>query len=255
MGGFPETVTVSAILAVVAVHTPRDGNLSFSNRHAHALVFYTRGQCEYTFPYKRFVARDGEIIFLPQGGNYSIAPDGESDCLVINFRSEALNGYRAFSVEPSEPVNARAVFEKCFNVWLQRETGYAAKCMSYLYGVLSSLQRDLLSPGGALAHGLNKAVAYIHRHYTECDLNLEALVKVTGVSERTFRNQFRKRFGMSPIKYIIQLRMILASELVSSQFFTVSEVAEKCGFSDVYYFSRLFKEYYGAPPSRYGRQP
>ena len=62
---------------------------------------------------------------------------------------------------------------------------------------------------------------------------------------------FKEKFDLSPKKYIIQLKINYARNLLESGVYSVSEAAEELHFSDVYFFSRQFKEYTGRTPSEY----
>ena len=56
---------------------------------------------------------------------------------------------------------------------------------------------------------------------------------------------------MPPKKYIIKKKIDYACELLLLGRYSVTEVAEMSNFSDVYYFSRQFKEYIGVSPTDY----
>ena len=56
---------------------------------------------------------------------------------------------------------------------------------------------------------------------------------------------------MSPIQYVIDLRIDFASHLLQSRLYTISEVATKSGFTDPKYFSRVFKARFGLTPKEY----
>lgn len=68
------------------------------------------------------------------------------------------------------------------------------------------------------------------------------------------RKLFQKEMGMTPLKYMVDLRMKKAKSMLSAAWtreYSVAEVAESCGFSDALYFSRVFKKYYGCSPSEF----
>ena len=62
---------------------------------------------------------------------------------------------------------------------------------------------------------------------------------------------FKKEFGISPKKYVINARIKLAESLIESGYYSLFEVAEKCGFTDHKYFSTEFRKTVGVPPSKY----
>ena len=72
-----------------------------------------------------------------------------------------------------------------------------------------------------------------------------------GMSDTYFRRLFVEEFGMTPVKYITNLRMEHITELLRSNYYTVEEVAEACGFNNVNYFSLFVKKETGLPPTAY----
>ena len=70
-----------------------------------------------------------------------------------------------------------------------------------------------------------------------------------GVSQ--FHVVFRALTGMTPTQYITKLRMSLAARLLRDATLSVGEVAEACGYGDMFYFSRVFRREMGVSPSAY----
>ena len=70
-----------------------------------------------------------------------------------------------------------------------------------------------------------------------------------GVSESYFKRLFKEQFGVPPKKYVVQLRINHACELLRTERYSVTQIATICGFSDIYFFSRQFKEYMGVSPT------
>ena len=86
-------------------------------------------------------------------------------------------------------------------------------------------------------------------------VSVAALAELTFVSESYFRRLFRQVYGLSPCRYIRTMRIEMATALLESGECTVSEAAERVGFSDEKYFSREFRHLKGVSPSAYLRRP
>ena len=56
------------------------------------------------------------------------------------------------------------------------------------------------------------------------------------------------------MQYRDSIRLYYAKEYLNSGYYTVSEIAEKCGFDDVSYFVRFFKKRTGTPPGAYKKR-
>jgi AraC-like DNA-binding protein len=68
-----------------------------------------------------------------------------------------------------------------------------------------------------------------------------------------FRKIFKSIYGVSPIKYINNLKIEHARELIESQMYSISEAAFHSGYSDSSSFSRDFKKHFDMTPGEYMR--
>lgn len=91
---------------------------------------------------------------------------------------------------------------------------------------------------------------YIYQHYDE-DLGLEMLAEKVYLSSGYLSFIFKKETGMNLNRFIRVCRMEKARELLCGTGMKVAQVSEKVGFSNVSYFCRSFREYYGTSPESY----
>jgi len=98
----------------------------------------------------------------------------------------------------------------------------------------------------------DKARELINRQYDDPDLSLNRLAGQLHVSPFYLSKVFKKELNLSFSEYLGEYRMKMAKRMLDeSPQVPVSQVAEKCGFNDPYYFSKCFKKQYGITPSRY----
>lgn len=81
--------------------------------------------------------------------------------------------------------------------------------------------------------------------------DLERMLAQVHMSRSKFTIFYRKIFNISPIDDVINMRLTLAKQYLETTEFSVTHIAEVCGFSDVYYFCRLFKAKNGISPGKY----
>lgn len=99
--------------------------------------------------------------------------------------------------------------------------------------------------------------ADIERGISDCTYSLEDSLKRLPLNYDYVRKLFKKETGATPHEYLLHERMKLAQGLIlggmSNRYseYTVSQIAEACGYSDPLYFSRVFKKYFGVAPSEY----
>jgi len=79
-------------------------------------------------------------------------------------------------------------------------------------------------------------------------LELSAIAKEAGMSERSFRNTVYRICGMSPKEYITKIKMETAMNLLQTTYMSISEISEQLHYDNPLYFSCVFKKYYGYSP-------
>ncbi len=66
-----------------------------------------------------------------------------------------------------------------------------------------------------------------------------------------FIRNFKHYTGMTPMQYIISVRMTHAQQLLSTTDYTITEISAVVGYDNPLYFSRLFKKQIGLSPTDY----
>ena len=97
---------------------------------------------------------------------------------------------------------------------------------------------------------VNKVLEYIYLHYSE-ELSNKRLGEVVGVSPNYLSKLFQKHTGVTLHSYLIKYRLSKARDFLVSAECNISEVAMKCGFSNISSFSKSFKALWGTSPSDY----
>ncbi len=97
---------------------------------------------------------------------------------------------------------------------------------------------------------IQRALQYIQDKSAEA-ITLARLGEEAGFSKYHFARQFKRHVGMSPMKYVINVRVQKAAELLRTQDLTVSEVARQVGFHDLSNFTRHFKRFAQYTPSAF----
>jgi len=98
---------------------------------------------------------------------------------------------------------------------------------------------------------LEKAKDFISRNYSDNELGIQKLADHLHISTCYLSLIFKKEAGETFLKYLIRIRLGAAQELLLSPDMKIAEVAEKCGYPDVNYFSYFFKKNLGQSPREY----
>lgn len=86
------------------------------------------------------------------------------------------------------------------------------------------------------------------------NLNIDVIAAQFGIGRTNFYRKVRELMEMSPNDYLRKCRMERAAELLRSTEQPVADICAQVGMPDAQYFSRVFKSYFGMPPSAYREQ-
>lgn len=91
---------------------------------------------------------------------------------------------------------------------------------------------------------------YINDNYCD-DISLQSISRIFTVNPSYVSQLFKKQTGVTFTEYLTELRVNYASGLLKNSCLAVNEIAEKAGFNDYYYFTKVFKKATGRTPTRY----
>jgi len=88
------------------------------------------------------------------------------------------------------------------------------------------------------------------------DFDISDKIQKTGYCSSYFRKLFKNLTGQSPINYFNRMRIEYAKRQIQQYYGvrSMKEIGLSSGFSDPYYFSRVFRKYTGVNPMKYGKE-
>jgi AraC family transcriptional regulator len=115
------------------------------------------------------------------------------------------------------------------------------------------LQRGNASPAASPLprHLLQRVLERMHD--LVADLDLQTLAAESGYSRSHFLRTFEAATGLTPHRYLLQLRLERAQELIRKGSTSLIDIAALCGFSSHAHMSRVFRQLLGVTPSQYRR--
>jgi transcriptional regulator GlxA family with amidase domain len=94
---------------------------------------------------------------------------------------------------------------------------------------------------------------WIAQHYDE-PAPVAAMVRLSGLPERSFKRRFQQATAMSPLEYVHTLRLEEAKHLLESGEQSIEAIANEVGYEDAGFFSRLFRRKVNLTPAQYRRR-
>lgn len=224
------------------------------DRPAYGVVYYTHGVERYLFSTgEELVVHAGEVLFLPRGASYTVEEISPAFCYAINFDVSEQGAYAPFVFLVKNGTELVTAFSAAERAWRHKSAGYTAACKAQLYHIFAHLQAEHQAAylGKEKRALIAPAVERIHADYTGDGVSIAALAALCGITPEYFRAIFRGIYHTSPLKYINDLRLARAAELIASGEYTVTDAARLSGFCDPAHFSRAFKKHFGVPPVAY----
>ena len=229
---------------------------SFGTRvNSNELIFHISGDVTVFFDDLIMETHSGTVRFLPRGevSRYEVDRHMPGDCIDIFFQTDRPVAYEAFVIDSSQNERIERLFKKAFITWVAKEEGYYHECIALLYNIFAELEKSRYVPEDHYLK-IKPAVDMIHNNFLQEIPSIEKLSELCGISESYLKKIFREKYGVPPKKYIIQLKINHACDLLRLERYNVSQIAELCNYSDVYFFSRQFKEYMGITPTQFLKQ-
>lgn len=126
-------------------------------------------------------------------------------------------------------------------------SSFAYRLIMLLSHEVSSRHRDSVT---AAALNIGKRFA---RDNFAIDIGVEDMAQAADLSRSHFSRRFRESEGVSPREYLEHIRIKHSMSLLAQHEIRVKEVADRCGFRDENYFTRVFKRVSGMTPTQYRR--
>lgn len=194
-----------------------------------------------------------DILLVPSDPAYRQRTEGE-EIYAVHFVCDSPLKKQLKKLTPQNTEFFDFHFSELFYAWTQKKPGYQYRCRALLYQIAEAMEQEAASAGRNSMDRIAAAVEYIHNHYTENTVSVEALARMCSMSDTYFRKLFVERFSVTPLKYIHKLKLNYALELLRLDYDTVEEISEKCGFLSVNHFSLFVKNATGKSPSAFRKE-
>lgn len=241
------------------------GEIFASHWHEHLEMHYIlRGSAVFHIDQERYEAKAGDLIIANRNelhAGYSTAVPYEALLLVFDpsdlSRELGEKHLRFQSLVREDP----AVWQMVSAIFDARDTqglGYRALCRArvtellvYLcrhYAAESVPPKDMVKRRRDLER-LQPALNYIEQNYAE-RISVAQLAQLLCLSPDRLGHLFRDGVGQAPLQYVNEIRLRKAMNLLKTEEYTVTEVAQAVGFFDYNHFGRLFRRRYGCTPNQ-----
>lgn len=227
-------------------------HFSKNGRPKHGFIYVISGGMKYNFhsEKKSMNLAAGEVLFVPKGciynGEYT---KNNTRIKIVQFEIKhgTIPAYLTAPIIIQLP-NIAYLIESFFENIESLRTRHTFYYLHCFYNLMWQIDESFFALPQKYKR-LQPAITEI-TEYRNKNESVLYYAELCGMSEVSFRRYFKEFTGKSPIEYRNDIRLNKANIMLQSGQYTVSETAEECGFSNLSFFTRLYKKKYGHTPKK-----
>ena len=243
-----EKISVTEIASVITVFSEQGRMTQMKNRSTYGLSFCVDGRITYIQNGKEFVSDREHAILLPMGQDYTIRREKNGRFLLINFLT-------AFPISDEIcvfPIREVESYGKDFEG--MKKLSLLPRNRNKLFSVFYEIIHRICVQQPSNFSQADRIAEFLQESYADAELSNALVAARFQISEVYLRKLFLNKYGIPPHQYLLAYRLDRAKQLLAEGYLSVTEIAELCGFSGLYHFSRTFKSRVGDTPTEYMRK-
>lgn len=215
----------------------------------YEIIIYTRGtgflktdDCQIPFS-------PGTIVIIPPGSSHLSLSDRPFERIYISGNlgrmiNVSAPTYLSVNKDDDGMILAQLIYQNRY-----KNPDY----LSSLINAFSSYILQSIKINDRIDEEINAIINNISNNFSDCSIDLSGILKNSGYAEDYIRDRFKKATGKTPVQFLTEIRIHHACLLIDfyKSSIPLSEIAEKCGYTDYVYFSRRFKEITGVSPRKH----
>lgn len=256
----------------IASYFTNDRDCAHCNRE-HTLIYLHSGELEITEHNKKTILRPGDCAFMRRDNRMWLqkrVKDGKPyRSIVLKFSHSFLREFyqslnhksiprdarrdkRSLHVLPGNRPDIRSLFESIipyFDTQIKpSDEILKIKMTEGLYAILNTDPNLYASLFDFINPWKIDILEFMEKNYMN-ELSMSEMAYYTGRSLSTFKRDFKQYSDLTPQKWLIRRRLQAARELIREGGRRVSEICYEVGFKNLSHFSKLYKEFFGFPPT------
>jgi len=157
-----------------------------------------------------------------------------------------------FEITPTQQELIQSITRQLMSGQLKFEQAGSLELYSLIFSLLYHLPSNAWK-SQKLDERVLRGIRYMEQNIRETEIKNSKLAAIGGMSVNAYARLFKEHTGYSPRKYLLRMRVEKACNLLHHSEFNIEQVASACGFSDRYYFTRIFTQTMEVSPGAYKR--
>lgn len=248
------------------------------------IISVSYGTAKYVVDFKEYIVREGDILIIPPSSLHYFEQHNDEHFLGLTyiFDKKLIDGgsFDTCSTKYINPIfnndiylpihipadtphtdTLKPILDKILinhdshrdAYELQIKIGFL-EFISYFYSVNYYLVNKSYDTSNMRTTSLIKDVTtYIEEHYSD-KITLEMLAEKINISVYYLSHIFKQYTNQTPIEYLNQYRLATAANLLKTTDSSIMDISFECGYNNVSYFNRAFKNRYNLTPKEYRKR-
>lgn len=223
----------------------------------YQLIYITHGFGTFTVQGKiQEVSAGNIVLYKPHEPQiYSYSCKDKTSAYWIHFTGNLVSDYlSSFDIRSGyigDCMEIKALFQEMIRELQLKKTGYIDIVDADFKKLLALIHRNMaVDSTDRIDLKLEQVLIQLNQNYNK-PWSITSMAGFCNLSESYFAHYFKEKIGVAPMKYLTNLRMEKAKFLLAESDIPVSSIAVSTGYSDVLYFSRIFKREVGESPTSF----
>lgn len=235
----------------------------------HEMIFVCEGNGHIVVGGNRYPMKKGMLFYIPPGVQMTIEPRAQNPehYMTVHFsgsrmvldpdgRWKCRENIRTLHQPPAQKITDYApvaeLFEKLLDTWNDKGPGYEFIAGTYLRQLLILVSQNdkEQNKNHAVSLQIDRIIEYMRQNINR-KITLEELSGIAGLSTFYLSRAFKDATGYPIIAYFNKMKTDKAKEMLIEGNKKVKEVAYELGYTNEFYFSRIFKRIEGLSPSEF----
>lgn len=265
----------------IAVQESIISNTPYHSHNYLEFSYISKGSSVHYFQNQSIVVREGDFFAVNYHEVHKFSPNGNDEFKVINilFKPEFIDAslkdchgfqdlvaitnincnYFNLEVDPTSIIyhdkndEIRALFQKMLDEYTHKKVKYQELMRCYLTELIIATLREIHRVNSAAEYAdqtINDILSYMHRNLAS-DIRLKDLSIQMGYNSSYLSALFSKKLGISFSKYLQNVRISRACDLLSNTQKSIENISIECGYNDTKFFRSIFKSKLNMSPSTF----
>lgn len=238
-------------LSVYSITSGKQRLTDVKARPFYSLTYRKKGTAIINIDGKTIISKKDCITLTPKNKIYSTEISEDTHMTAIHFDCTGDDSFAVPFVIENINNQIENLFDEIFEKYSAKDS-HNFECYSIFYKILAQIEAHFRKKEESrIKPKILKAKSEIEKNFADNNFNIDALVNKLQISPSYLRCEFKKAYSVSPIEYLNKVRQKNAISVLASDYYSVEDIAKKCGYCSASYFIQVFKKNTGYSPLKY----